>query len=438
MIPTDSTTWPGASAGCPEVRRADVLAAVARVLDYHPGPEVPHHARVAALAARGASLLAGPDPREVFYAGLVHDIGLLEHQWDLAHPPNLTEQANRPLARSHPLTGAQVLAEVPRMVPVAELVLNHHEWVNGHGYPRGKAGEAIQPAAQVLRFADTCDFVLREQGAPELVALLDAVRSRADHQVSPAVRDAVTDALSQPGFYTQLLDGDDLDLLVQGTVQHLAGDDLVATATEMTGLLGLLATLADAHACDRIGHSRRVANLAVLVAMAMDLSSEETAEAQWAALVHDLGMITVPKALLDEPRLLSEQELVQMRSQTARAAETLARIDGLEGVARAAACHSEAFDGSGCPEGLSGYAIPLAARLIAVCETFDALTSHRPYRDARDTSLAIDILIRGSGGLFDPDIVSAAVPVFLISQPAGAASEPIRRFPQRPEQIRAV
>jgi len=423
---TDSTVWHDVSEVCPEVRRADLLAAVARVLDYHPGPEVPHHARVAALAARGASLLGSADPRDVFYAGLVHDIGLLEHQWDLTHPPNLIEQANRPLARSHPLTGAQMLAEVPRMVPIAEIVLNHHEWVDGHGYPRGKAGEEIQPAAQVLRFADTCDFVLREQGTPELVALLDAVRCRADRQVTPAVRDAVTDALSRPGFYTQLLDADDLDLLIRSTIHRLAEDDLVATETEMTGLLGLLATLADAHACDRIGHSRRVANLTVMVAMALDLSPEETAKAKWAALVHDLGMITVPKALLDEPRLLSEKELKEMRSRTTRATESLARVDGLEPIAHAAACHSEAFDGSGCPEGLSGYAIPLAARLIAVCETFDALTSHRPYRAARDTSLAIDILIRGSGGLFDPDIVSAAVPVFLISQPAGADPQPIR------------
>ncbi|MFO8012482.1 MAG: HD domain-containing phosphohydrolase [Phycisphaerae bacterium] len=407
-----------------QVRRADLLGAVARVLDYRPTREVPHHGRVAAIAAKVASRLGGTDPREAFLAGLVHDIGLLNEQWDLTHPPNLAEQANRPVTRSHPLVGAQMLAGVPRLLGVAEIILDHHEWVDGHGYPRGKSGEEVPWASQVLRLADTCDFVLREQGSPELLALLDAIHSRASRQVTDDILEAGTDVLDQPGFYAQLLAGDDVDLLVQQTTHHLAEDDVVASGMEMTALLELLATLADAHASDHIGHSRRVANLAVMVAMAMGLSAEETAKTKWAALVHDLGMVAVPKTLLDEPRLLSEKELRDVRARSTRVATFLEPVEGLEEITRIAACHREAQDGSGCPDGLAGSAIPLGARLIAVCDTFDALTSPRPYRAARDTSLAIDILIRGSGSLFDPDVVSAAVPVFLISEPRGTDREP--------------
>jgi HD-GYP domain-containing protein (c-di-GMP phosphodiesterase class II) len=422
---TDPTASREASDLTLQVRRADLLATVARVLDYRPTREVPHHGRVAALAAKVASRLGGTDPREVFFAGLVHDIGLLNEQWDLSHPPNLTEQANRPVTRSHPLVGAQMLADVPRLLGVAEAVLDHHEWVDGHGYPRGKSGEEVPLASQVLRLADTCDFVLREQGSPELLALLDAIRTRAARQVTDDILEAGTDVLDQPGFYTQLLAGDDIDLLVQQATHHLAEDDFVASGMEMTALLELLATLADAHASDHHGHSRRVANLAVTVAMAMGLSAEETAKAKWAALVHDLGMVAVPKTLLDEPRLLSEKELRDVRARGAQVATFLGAVEGLEEVTRVAACHREAFDGSGCPEGLSGSAIPLGARLIGVCDTFDALTSPRPYRAARDTSLAVDILIRGSGGMFDPDVVSAAVPVFLIREPRDAGTEPL-------------
>jgi HD-GYP domain-containing protein (c-di-GMP phosphodiesterase class II) len=421
---TDPTASHEASDLPLQVRRADLLAAVARVLDYRPTREVPHHGRVAALAAHVAARLGGTDPREVFFAGLVHDIGLLSEQWDLSHPPNLEEQANRPLTRSHPLVGAQMLAEVPRLLSVAEVVLDHHEWVDGHGYPRGKSGEEVPWASQVLRLADTCDFLLREQGAPELLALLDAVRTRAARQVTDDILEAGTDVLDRPGFYAQLLAGDDVDLLVRTTTHHLAEDDFVASGMEMTALLELLATLADAHASDHIGHSRRVANLTVMVAMAMGLSAEETAKAKWAALVHDLGMVAVPKTLLDEPRLLSEKELRDVRSRSARVGTFLGSVEGLEEVTHIAACHREAFDGSGCPDGLAGSAIPLGARLISLCDTFDALTSPRPYREARDTSLAIDILIRGSGGMFDPDVVSAAVPVFLISDPSGTERQP--------------
>ncbi len=407
-----------------QVRRADLLAAVARTLDYRSTREVPHHGRVAAVAARVASSLGAVDPRDVFYAGLVHDVGLLDGQWDLSHPLNLGEQANRPVTRSHPLVGAQMLADIPGMLPVAETVLDHHEWTNGHGYPRGKTGEEVPWDAQALRLADTCDFVLREQGTPELLALLDALRNRAASQVTGDVLNAGLEVLDAPGLYAQLQAGDDIDLLVQTSIQHLADDDFVATGGEMTALLELLGVLADAHASDRIGHSRRVAHLTVLVAMAMGLPAEDVGRAKWAALVHDLGMVAVPKSLLDEPRLLSEKELRDVRSRGTRLGAFLGPVRGLEEVIRIAAAHCEAFDGSGCPEGLRGTAIPLAARLIAVCDTFDALTSRRPYRAARDTTLAIDILIRGSGGMFDPDVVSAAVPIFLISHPAEAERAP--------------
>jgi HD-GYP domain-containing protein (c-di-GMP phosphodiesterase class II) len=142
---------------------------------------------------------------------------------------------------------------------------------------------------------------------------------------------------------------------------------------------------------------------------------------KWAALVHDVGLVTVPKAILDKPGPLSHEELIQVHTHAVATERFIAPIRGLEEVAAIAAAHGEAFDGSGYPHGLAGNEIPLGARILAVCDTFDALTSHRPYRAARDSSLAIDILIKGSGSLFDPDVVTAAVPVFLITR---ASDEP--------------
>ena len=398
------------------LNRGEVLAALSRVLDYRPSPEVPHHGRVAALASRTASRVPGADPRDTFYAGLIHDIGLLDEQPDYSHPANLAEQANRPLMRSHPLTGAQLVATVPGLYAVAEIILDHHEWTNGHGYPRGKVGSEISPAAQVLRFADTCDFILREQGSPELLPFLDAVRNRTTGQVSPPVADAGIDVLGKSGFYAQLLTDEDVESIVQSRIQRLAGDDFATTEAEITGLLELFAHVTDAHPADKIGHSRRVANLTVVVAMALGMSPQDTVNVKWAALLHDLGTITVPKSLIDEPRQLTAEELTEVRRLTGRTHEFLAPMSGLEEVAAIAGSHSEAFDGSGYPQGLTGYEIPLGSRIIAVCDTYDALTSRRPYRAARDTSLAIDILVRGSGSIFDPDVVAVAVPVFLISQ----------------------
>jgi HD-GYP domain-containing protein (c-di-GMP phosphodiesterase class II) len=407
---------PGSAGTEVHLNRGEVLAALSRVLDYRPSPEVPHHGRVAALASRTASRVPGADPRDTFYAGLIHDIGLLDEQPDYSHPANLAEQANRPLIRSHPLTGAQLVATVPGLYTVAGIILDHHEWTNGHGYPRGKVGSEISPAAQVLRFADTCDFILREQGSPELLPFLDAVRNRTAGQVSPPVADAGINVLGESGFYAQLLTDEDVQSIVQSRIRRLAADDFATTDAEITGLLELFAHVTDAHPADKIGHSRRVANLTVVVAMALGLSPQDTVNVKWAALLHDLGTITVPKPLIDEPRQLTAEELTEIRRLTGRMQEFLAPMSGLEEVAAIAGSHSEAFDGSGYPQGLTGYEIPLGSRIIAVCDTYDALTSRRPYRAARDTSLAIDILVRGSGSIFDPDVVAVAVPVFLISQ----------------------
>jgi len=398
--------------------RGEILAALSRVLDYMPSAGVPHHARVAVLAARMSSFFRRADRLDTFYAGLIHDIGLLSEDRDPDRWFSMAEQANQPLIRSHPLVGAQMVAALPELLGVAEIILDHHECVNGHGYPRGRRGDEIPPGAQILRFAATCDLVLREQTWPELISFLDALRQRAGVQVEPSIADAGIEVLGDTGFYAQLLAPEDVALLVQSTLHRLALEDLVVTEPELTGLLELFAHTTDAHPADKIGHSRRVADLSVLVAMALGVPASETAKIKWAALVHDIGLIAVPKALLDKPGSLTKDELDEVRRQVVKTEEFLSPVRGLEEVTAIAAAHGEAFDGSGYPRGLAGRGIPLGARIIAVCDTFDALTSHRPYREARDAGLAIDILVKGSGAVFDPDVVEAAVPALLIARSA--------------------
>jgi HD-GYP domain-containing protein (c-di-GMP phosphodiesterase class II) len=401
--------------------RGEIMAALARVLDYCPRPQVPHHGRVAVLSAKMASNLRCVDRLDAFYAALIHDIGLLDNTCDPDRYWSPEEQANLPAVRMHPLIGAQLAAEAPGLFSVAPLIMDHHECYDGHGYPRGKGGDEISVGAQVLRFSATCDGVLREQGSPELLPLLDALRSRAASQVCAEIVNTGIEVLGEPGFYAQLSRAEDVDILCQSITHRFATDDLATTDADVTGLLELFAHVTDAHPADKIGHSRRVAHRSVLVAMAMGLPEDVTMKLKWAALVHDVGLVTVPKAILDKPGPLSHEELIQVHTHAVATERFIAPIRGLEEVAAIAAAHGEAFDGSGYPHGLAGNEIPLGARILAVCDTFDALTSHRPYRAARDSSLAIDILIKGSGSLFDPDVVTAAVPVFLITR---ASDEP--------------
>ena len=261
-------------------------------------------------------------------------------------------------------------------------------------------------------------MLLREQSSPELVAFIHAVLGRVASQVTSPAADAGLEVLGESNLYSQLLVPEDIDLLVEGTIRRYAADDLVASESDIGSLLEIFGNLADSRPSDKTGHSRRVANLAVLVAMAMGQTGEEITLLKWAALVHDVGLVAVPKTLLDKPGMLTPHELAEIRSRVTLVEDFIRPVTGLEEVAHVAASHGEAWDGSGYPRGLSGQEIPLASRVLAVCDTFDALTSRRPYREARDVSLAVDILVKGSGSLFDPEVVAAAVPVFLIARAA--------------------
>jgi HD-GYP domain-containing protein (c-di-GMP phosphodiesterase class II) len=417
MVTASQTLRPPSVTGV-KPRRSEVLAALARVLDYSPRTEVPHHARVAILAARVAAHMADADPRDTLYAALVHDIGMPPADGEPLHGWSLEQQANHPLVRAHPLVGAQMVATVPELFNVAQIILDHHEWVNGHGYPRGRNRDEISPAAQAVRFADTCDMLLREQSSPELVTFIHAVLRRVAGQVDAPVADAGLEVLGEPHLYAQLLCREDVELLVEGAAHRYAAGDLMTTEAEVTGILEIFGSLADGRPSDKIGHSRRVADLAVLVSMAMGLDNEELLRVKWAALVHDIGLVAVPKSLLDKPGMLTQEELASVRSRIGLVEEFIRPIQSLEDVAQVAACHREAYDGSGYPGVLSGDKIPIGSRVLAVCDTFDALTSPRPYREARDVSLAVDILVKGSGSAFDPDVVAAAVPVILIAHSA--------------------
>lgn len=414
-------------AGSPDVLtvypcRAEILSALARVLDHAAGDAVGHHARVAVIAGRLAALGDGADTKQAFYAGLVHDIGMMAGPGGPPHRWNLEDQANDPTMRHHPLVGAQVLGSTNTLFGVAQTVLDHHEWVDGHGYPRGKAGEEIATTAQAVRFADTCDMLLREQDWPELIAFIHAVRSRTRAQVGAEVAGAGIEVLGEPGFYPQLPSAEDVSLLVDATIRRHAADDLVTSDADLMGLLELFGQLTDSHPRDKLGHSRRVANLAVLVGLALGLEERDTCRIKWAALVHDIGLVDVPKRLLDKPGMLSTEELAEVRQHATLAERFIRPIHGLEEVADIAAAHGEAFDGTGYPRGLQGADIPLGARILAVCDTFDALTSRRPYREARASDLAVDILVKGSGSVFDPDVVEAAIPTLMMSR---SAEEPV-------------
>ena len=156
-------------------------------------------------------------------------------------------------------------------------------------------------------------------------------------------------------------------------------------------------------------HSEDVVELARRVGDLMDLEPASLLELEFAARLHDVGKIQVPDAVLNKPGPLEPHENEVIRCHATWGSETLARVPGLSAVATIVRFHHERWDGAGYPDGLSGARIPLASRIIAVCDAYGAMTCDRPYRSALDPSDALEEIRSASGTQFDPTVVQAFV-----------------------------
>ncbi|GIW50790.1 MAG: hypothetical protein KatS3mg081_0145 [Gemmatimonadales bacterium] len=189
----------------------------------------------------------------------------------------------------------------------------------------------------------------------------------------------------------------------------------VARGLKDRTLAGALASLVEAvGAKDRYtqGHSLRVARYAAAIAKELGLSKVECREIALAGELHDVGKIGVPDELLHKPGALSEAERIRVLEHTLIGERILAPLLGDRPVILAAVrWHHERIDGRGYPDGLKGEEIPLAARIVAVADAFDAMRTARPYRKSLSGRMAIAELLRGSGAQFDPRCVGALLAV---------------------------
>jgi putative nucleotidyltransferase with HDIG domain len=190
--------------------------------------------------------------------------------------------------------------------------------------------------------------------------------------------------------------------------------------------LRALAAALEARDVETKGHSDRVVAYCLRLGKQLGLNDRELITLEHGALLHDIGKIGVPDAILLKRSALTEDEWNYMRRHVEYGSQILRGIDFLEGASRIVAQHHERFDGSGYPSRLDGELICQGARIFAVADAVDAITSDRPYRKARPFEAAADELIRCAGTHFDPDIVKAftTVPIDVWRETRQVATEP--------------
>jgi putative nucleotidyltransferase with HDIG domain len=181
-------------------------------------------------------------------------------------------------------------------------------------------------------------------------------------------------------------------------------------------------------------HSQSVADHAVRTAKKLGLPDREVQLIRLAARVHDLGKIAVPDEVLHKHGRLTEAEFALMKKHPETGAEILTKFPEYRRGRDLVLAHHERMDGCGYPRRLSGSAIPLGARIIAVADSWDAMTSDRPYRPALDPDVALGELVRGRGTQWDAEVVNA----FASTLPGAVGLESERRSDGRRPLLRSL
>ncbi len=197
--------------------------------------------------------------------------------------------------------------------------------------------------------------------------------------------------------------------MIQQVQKNLAGHKraLAESKQLFTGTIEALVNAIDGKDPYRRGHSERVTRISVEIAKIMNLPEEEIEKIKVAALIHDIGMITVDDRILKKQTSLTDEEFQAMKTHTTRGYEIIKNIPQLEEIAQGMQFHHERLDGKGYPLGLKGDEIPMIARVIMVADCFEAMTSKRPYHDSVSIDYALGTIRSSAGSKYDERVVEA-------------------------------
>jgi putative nucleotidyltransferase with HDIG domain len=174
---------------------------------------------------------------------------------------------------------------------------------------------------------------------------------------------------------------------------------------QYTTMLGALTAALEARDPLTLAHTSRMQDSAIALASLAQLPEEKLVAVKFGAILHDIGKIGIPDSILLKPGPLTADERAEMQRHPEIGVKMIERIPFVSSALPAVKHHHERWDGKGYPDGLKGEEIPIEARIVGVCDSFDAMTSDRPYRAAMSVEDAIDQMILLSGSQFDPRTV---------------------------------
>jgi len=391
----------------------ELFAALSYIIEIVGSKNIYHAWRTAILSTRIAKdALGAEEIKNIFYAGLLNDAGAVGFTHHIVYYLKRNDDTSRSLLLSHPIITAQLISTIPNMASCAKLILDHHEHINGTGYPRAKAQEDIPYGSQVARIADSIDIALQGSRSLSLNELKQKLTLNTEKEYSRELFNHAFEVLNKDNFYNRVSDINQIPRLFKETQDYVGTINIPSKIDAIGTTLETIAQIVDMKHPYTSGHSLRVARYALSCALAMNLEHDDITLLRWAGLLHDIGKLNVERKILDKPGKLTDREFNAVKKHADLTRRIIELVPSMKDIALIASGHHEHFDGSGYPLGLKNGMIPLGARLLAICDAFDAMTSNRPYRKPLSPEAACKEIERNSGTQFDPEAVRQTLPIF--------------------------
>ncbi|MGF7184498.1 HD-GYP domain-containing protein (c-di-GMP phosphodiesterase class II) [Desulfitispora alkaliphila] len=389
----------------------ELITAISLALDLEEDVKLYHAWRVGVLGQAMAELVKPELKVPIFYAGLLHDVGAIGLDDHVVHYPTKEEQLVIPQIVGHCHKGASIVGALPGLEEAKEMILDHHEWYDGSGYPVGKKGDEICLGGQILRLADSFDLWVRYNPNATKTEILAKAQKGIGTEYSREIYDLFAETIARGTFFHKLTRENSLVFHVS-QIREQMELEIEASSFTLDNTLKVFARVIDTKHSYTKGHSERVASYASDLAKTMGFNEETVILARHAGLLHDVGKLAVPRKTLDKPGRLEPQELQIIKIHPLFTMEILEYVGELAHFAPISGAHHERVDGLGYPDGLKGYEIPLLGRIMAVADAFDAMTTNRPYQRTRSFSDGLEILKENAGTQFDSQVVEAAIATF--------------------------
>jgi len=425
---SDSVAERGQTRRLQQHTMSGLLIPFSQALDLAEGRDPGHAMRVAYIASSLAVTLDlnKEDQLATLYAALMHDIGTISAGADLAGYTRGDERlvfASLPLltpdeavagasdtpemivdrVAEHVTHGARAVRELDLPDSVAKAVATHHERWDGGGYPRGLGQDQVPIAGRIVGLADIIESLI-DQTTPLLARRNFAhwLGGFSGKECDPEMVDALRVMGAGDSFWLGLFSSD----LVAELNVH-ANRLREPKAMRLMPFAEGFARLVDSRFSFTLGVSARVCRYAESLGRVAGLSDVRLKQLQIAALLHDVGQLSMSERVLSKPGILSVEELGALQLHPIYSRDVVAGIAGLEEVALWVEAHHERIDGRGYPEGLSGEEIPLESRILAIADAYVAITSDRPHRPKAEGVEAQERLAHAAGTQLDADLVDA-------------------------------